>query len=111
MRYAKVPETVELIDDRDGTRGTLSFYKYACMAWLDDAAWMTPKSNLASLLKVIAECKREPGETMHFEDADWAILCHVIRTPSGPASGIRPTIALQMMGYERAVLEAVLSFA
>ena len=112
MRTALVPETVTLKDDRDGTSSAYSFYQYACAVWLDDVLWQSPKINLASLIKIIPEVKKPVGETMRFEDADWALLCRVIQNPqlgpSGqPVYGIRPTLVLQLMAYERAILDAV----
>jgi len=114
VRYAKVPETIVVYDDRDKTSAPLSLYQYAGIVWLDDIKWSYPRANLASLVKVIAELKKPPGETMSFEDADYELLKRVILQPqltqSGePVYGIRPSLMIQVSSYEKTILEATSS--
>jgi hypothetical protein len=82
MRYARVPKDVTLVDLITKKSGeSVSFFQYACFCWLDDPKWLTPKTNLARLQKILPEFQKPPGEWMQLEDADYKVLKEIVESP------------------------------
>jgi hypothetical protein len=111
MRYVQIPQPIQLRDRFRGTTGdTVTFRDFALSLWLNDTRWEKPKTNLARLMKVYPQFGREPGNWIELEDQDWAILKNIIDVPAAHPSGepvlYAPLIHLQLLDFEKAVLEA-----
>jgi hypothetical protein len=113
MRYVTIPADVRVFDPKTEKEEFFSFKKYATLIWLDDVRWLTPKTRLANLLRVLSEFDKEPNDVASLEDADWDILKKIIEEPGTGPSGpilLRPTIQVQVgPPFEKAVLEAATS--
>jgi hypothetical protein len=110
MKYAQVPNIVEVIDIvTKQSLGLFPLEQYAMIFWLNSPKWQTPITNIASLIKVMEEFKKAPGEWMAFEDADYKILVPIIKEPdvnNGKVNLPLPQIYLQLRHYEDVILEA-----
>lgn len=118
MKFFPIPHNIMVRDRISGNSESFSFVRYANLIWFNDTRWETPKSNLARLVKVIAEFEKAPGEMALLEDQDWAIVKSIIDQPGqvnggpGAPSGVPlllvPTMQIQVgPTFEGAVLEAV----
>lgn len=116
MRYFPIPHNIMIKDRVSGNSESFSFVRYANLIWFNDTRWETPKSNLARLIKVIAELEKAPGEMAMLEDQDWGIVKSIIDQPglvngaAGPGVPLLlvPTMQIQVgPTFEGAVLEAV----
>jgi hypothetical protein len=119
VRYVLIPQDIKIRNRfSEATTGVpsvtenFSFLRYATVVWLDDARWQMPKSNMSSLIRVVREFEKEPGDIACIEDADWNILSSIINSPGmlqnnqGPAL-MRPLIQIQVgPPFEEAVLQA-----
>ena len=76
MKYAIVPPPITVTDPLGRAQpGTVTLREYAIEHWLNDPVrWQKPPTRMASLVKVLPEFEKATGETMRFEDADFAIL-------------------------------------
>lgn len=110
MKYAKVPEPIILIDpNTKQSIGTYSLEQYATMFWLNSPRWQTPLTNMASLVKLVAEFKKATDEWMSFEDADYNILVPIIKEPDMEQSKPnlpKPLLYIQLKSYEELILNA-----
>jgi hypothetical protein len=115
MKYAIVPEAIVCHHPEapppNHTFPPFSFREYTEKCWLDDKGWLTPNSNLLALLKVMDQVKKDEGDVMCFEDADYAVLKGIILNPEqapngGPVRTLRPTIEVQLLGFKDAILNA-----
>jgi hypothetical protein len=110
MHYFLIPHDI-LVKDRVSDKSEkLSFVRYANLIWLNDARWETPKTNLARLVKVVAELDKAPGEMAVLEDQDWTILKGIIDSPAVGANGpnlLVPLVQIQVgPTFEGAILDA-----
>jgi hypothetical protein len=110
MHYFVIPHDILVKDRVSGKSEKLSFVRYADLIWLNDARWETPKTNLARLVKVIAEFDKVPGEIAMLEDQDWGILKGIIESPGAGPNGpnlLVPLVQIQVgPTFEGAVLDA-----
>jgi hypothetical protein len=110
MKYAQVPTPIQIIDPiTKQNGGSVSLEQYATTFWLNSPRWQTPLTNMASLIKLVEEFKKAPGEWMHFEDADYKILVPIVKDPdvnnNRPALP-PPLVHLQLRSYEDLIINA-----
>jgi len=111
MKYVQVPEPIRLIDPntkQDG--GTLTLEQYATAFWFNSPRWQTPLTNMASLVKLVDQFKKLPGEWMQFEDQEYKLLVPIIKEPDTNQGKVQlplPLIYVQLIPYETAVFNAL----
>jgi hypothetical protein len=110
MHYNQIPQDILVKDRTTGKTEKLSFLRYAELIWLNDARWETPKTNLARLVRVVAEFEKAPGDWFSLEDQDWAIVKGIIDSPAAGANGpnlLVPLVQIQVgPTFEGAILDA-----
>jgi len=110
MRYIQIPQDILVKDRILNKTEKLSFLRYAELIWLNDARWETPKTNLARLIRVIAEFEKAPSDWALLEDQDWNIVKGIIDTPANGPGGpvlLTPLVQIQVgPTFEGAVLDA-----
>jgi hypothetical protein len=118
MKYFAIPDDVTIRNRYAEATGsapgssTFSFLRYATIAWLDDVRWLTPKSHMSNLVRVVREFEKKPGEIACLEDADWNILSDIIQKPGALQNNqgpnlLRPLVQIQVgPPFEEAVLQA-----
>lgn len=110
MKYVQVPNIIQVVDPITKQAGSVPLEQYATTFWLNSHRWQTPLTNMASLIKVVEQFKKQPGEWMTFEDADYAILLPIIKEPdmnNARPNLPAPQVYLQLLPYETAILNAV----
>src|ERR1017187_3621043 len=106
-----IPDDIQVTPSRSLAPEAISFYRFAKLCWLDDSAWLTPKSNLAHLLSVMKAIDAPAGEKAMLENADYEVLKKVVENPQLAPNGVpqhylTPQVILQCSAFESAVLEA-----
>lgn len=114
MKYFQIPSAIQLVDKLapDVKGESVTFFKLAISYWLNSNRWETPKSNLAKLVKVVAQLEKAPLEWAALEDAEWDILADIIRNPDAQNGSPRPNappplVMIQLVAFDEAVLNAV----
>jgi hypothetical protein len=123
MRYAKIPEPIQLVDlvsgnpeqildpsnprQENGTpnfidRLPMTFAEFVMGTSLADPKFGRGYKQLISATK-IHDAVRQANGVINLEDADWELLRDVVENPSSP---YHPTRAMQLVPFMRAIVEA-----
>jgi hypothetical protein len=107
MRYITVPQTIEVTPPAgtDAPPEALPFQKFAGISWLNDdraiEAGFAAQVRWADVVRKFASARE--ADVIELEDADYATLAAIAQAPR---ARLMPAIAIQLLPYTRAVLDA-----
>ncbi len=111
MKHCVVPEAIRLKDPISGALGdVLSFRDATYKLLLNDPRWNDTPVQRARLVVVMKEFDKQPGETMVFDDQDFAMLKQIIEKPTknqaGMAMTFDPLVQIQVDQFLQVILDA-----